>query len=212
MPQRTETTNPNKSASPNSTPPIMKTSSQSEAGTSTGVTPRAVVIGLILVVLNAYWLNHVIWRGLLHTYMSLFANTVFSLFVVIVVFHLLLKRILPRYALHKTEALVIYVMVLMVSTVGGNTNMGYLVYILAHPFWFADAENDWNQLFGGYIPQWFNVREKSVLKGFFEGDSIFLTAPPCLPLAGAVLSLVGICVCALLRANLHECCSEKAVL
>ena len=109
----------------------MKTSPQLKAGAHLGVTPRAVIIGTVLVVLNAYWLNHVIWRGLLHTYMSLFANTVFSLFVVVVLFHLLLKRILPRYALHESEALVIYVMVLMVSTVGGNTNMGYLVHILS---------------------------------------------------------------------------------
>ena len=191
----------------------MKTATQRQAGNTAGVTPRAVAIGLILVVLNAYWLNHVIWRGLLHTYMSLFANTVFTLFLIVVLFHLLLKRVLPRFALYKTEALVIYVMVLMVSTVGGNTNMGYLVYILAHPFWFADAENDWNRLFGGYIPEWFNVQDRSALKGFYEGDSIFLTAPhimnwlvPFLVWSAFVFVLyfVLICMNAVLRRQFSE--------
>ena len=143
---------------------------------SSGLTLRALCIGIILIVANSYWLNEATWAGrILHTYISLFINTVFCLFV-LVLMNFLLRRIRPQYAFHRSELLVIYVMILMVSTLSGNTNMGYLIYILAYPFWFETAENDWLQLFGGHIPQWFTVRDKEVLRDFYEGESSFFIA------------------------------------
>jgi len=51
--------------------------------------------------------------------------------------------------------------------------MSHLVGIIAHPFWFDTVENDWQNLFWKYIPDWFAVKEKDVLRDFFEGDSSF---------------------------------------
>ena len=151
----------------------MKPTHQTNTTLPNGLTLRALVLGITLMVLNAYWLNEAAWGGrTLHTYISLFVNTVFCLFV-LVLLNLLLKRALPRQALHNAEIFVIYVMLLMGSTLGGNTNMGYLIYHLAHPFWFATAENDWMRLFGGHIPDWFAVRDTNVLRGFYEGESSF---------------------------------------
>ena len=155
---------------------FMKPPHQTDTRLPNGLTLRALGIGIALMVLNAYWLNEAAWGGrTLHTYISLFVNTVFCLFV-LVLLNLLLKRALPRHALHNTEIFVIYVMLLMGSTLGGNTNMGYLIYHLAHPFWFATAENDWIRLFGGHIPDWFAVRDTNVLRGFYEGESSVFSA------------------------------------
>lgn len=67
--------------------------------------------------------------------------------------------------------LVIYVMVVMLSTISGHTMMGYLMGALAHPFWFVTPENEWSELFLGNIPSWLTVSDKNVLKGYFEGES-----------------------------------------
>ena len=153
----------------------MEYASRSDSG-SNGLTLRALCIGVVLIIANSYWLNEATWAGrILHTYISLFINTVFCLFLLVLI-NFLLRRVRPQYAFHRSELLVIYVMVLMVSTLSGNTNMGYLLYILAYPFWFETPENDWLQLFGGHIPRWFTVRDREVLRGFYEGESSFFMA------------------------------------
>ncbi len=54
--------------------------------------------------------------------------------------------------------------------------MMYLIGALAHPFWFATAENEWQSLFWQYIPNWFTVNDKLLLRDYFEGGSNFYTA------------------------------------
>ena len=135
-----------------------------------GVTFRAMVIGSILVVVNAYWLTVTSELTVsLLTFISLFFNAVFTLFV-LVVGNGLVKRAFPKHTLSAQELLVIYIMVVMVSTVGGHTLMTFLIGIIAHPFRFATAENEWAELFWRYIPSWF-VPSQSVLNGYFEGES-----------------------------------------
>ena len=62
---------------------------------STDIPLRVIVIGLVVVIVNSYWVsvnNLVI--GLVHNYMSLFSNAVFTLFVLILL-NLLLRKFLP---------------------------------------------------------------------------------------------------------------------
>ena len=143
---------------------------------TSGVTLRAVLIGLILIVANAYWLavtSEMMEPQCLLTFVSLFFNAVFCLFV-LVLFNQLIKSIIPHRSLSTQELLVIYEMVVMLSTIGGHTLMCFLVGTLAHPFWFAGPENEWASLFWRYIPRWFTP-PTSVLKDYFEGDSTFYT-------------------------------------
>ncbi|GIX06826.1 MAG: hypothetical protein KatS3mg115_1229 [Candidatus Poribacteria bacterium] len=62
-------------------------------------------------------------------------------------------------------------MVTMVSTISGHAMMAILMGTLAHPFWFANAENQYLELFGHHIPSWATVRSREVLRGYFQGDS-----------------------------------------
>ena len=143
---------------------------------TSGVSFRAVVIGSIMVVANAYWLtltSEVTWPMYLLTFVSLFFNAVFSLFL-LVLGNQLLKQFAPRRALSPQELLVIYIMVVMVSTVGGHTLMCFLVGTLAHPFTFATAENDWADLFWRHIPGWFTP-STDALDGYFGGESTLYT-------------------------------------
>lgn len=142
---------------------------------STDIPLKVVVIGLVVVIVNTYWVsvNNLI-IGLVHNYMSIFSNAVFTLFVLILL-NLLLRKFLPRHSLSPSNLLVIYVMAVMVTTVSGHTTMNKLVGTLAHPFWFDTAENDWRNLFWQYIPSWFTTNDKSVLRGFFLGESSVFT-------------------------------------
>ena len=188
----------------------MEYASRSDSGAS-GLTLRALCIGVVLIIANSYWLNEATWAGrILHTYISLFINTVFCLFLLVLI-NFLLRRVCPQYAFHRSELLVIYVMVLMVSTLSGNTNMGYLLYILAYPFWFETPENDWLQLFGGHIPRWFTVRDKEVLRGFYEGESSFFMAQYVEGWLGTLPGMVRIYFCPIRYPHLHERDTEEAV-
>ena len=152
----------------------MNNTSGFEKKSASGLTLRVLIVGLLLVIINSYWINLFIpfYGGILHSYMSLFSNTVFTLLVILLL-NPLLARIRPHFALHGSEALAIYIMLIMVSTVGGAPHLSYLAYMLPHPFWFASSENDWSNLFLGHIPDWMTVQNTQVLRGFYEGDSSF---------------------------------------
>lgn len=152
----------------------MNNAHEFETKSASGLTFRVIFIGLILVIINSYWINLFIpfYGGILHSYMSLFSNTVFTLLVILLL-NPLLARMHPHFALHGSEALAIYIMLIMVSTVGGAPHLSYLAYMLPHPFWFASSENDWSNLFLGHVPDWMTVKNPQVLRGFYEGDSSF---------------------------------------
>ena len=139
-----------------------------------GVTPRAILIGAILVIWNAYWLAYaaeLIQPQFLLNFVSLFFNAIFTLFILIAC-NSPIKWFSPHNALTTQEILVIYIMVVMVSTIGGHTMMTFLIGTLAHPYQFASSENEWADLFWRDIPWWF-VPKNDVLDGYFKGDSNF---------------------------------------
>ena len=139
---------------------------------------RAILIGLILLPINAYWITIVseLWATMIGmNATSLFFNAVFNLFFLILI-NLPLRKFLPNFAFSRTELLTIYVMLVMLSTVCGYTMMSFVIGALTHPFWFATPENEYAVLFHRYIPSWFTVSDKRALRGFFEGGESFHTA------------------------------------
>ena len=107
------------------------------------------------------------------TFVSLFFNAVLSLFVLVLI-NQLLKQLAPRRALSPQELLVIYIMVVMVSTIGGHCLICFLMATIAHPFRFATPENEWADLFWRYIPRWFTA-STDVLDNYFNGESTLYT-------------------------------------
>ena len=116
------------------------------------ITKKALIVGLILVVVNAYWVGIAseLWYAV-YTLVSPFSNAVFTLFVLLGL-NVFLRKGAPRLAFTPAELLLIYIMVTMVSTISGHAMMAILMGTLAHPFWFASPENEWAQLFLHHIP------------------------------------------------------------
>ncbi len=148
-----------------------------EKGTSS-IPARAILIGLLLIPINAYWITVVseLWATMIGmTATTLFFNAVFNLFFLTLI-NIPLRKFLPKAAFSRTELLTVYIMLVMLSTICGHTMMTFVIGTLTRPFWFATAENEYADLFHGYIPSWFTVSDKRVLRGFFEGGETFHTA------------------------------------
>ena len=135
------------------------------------ISKKAIIVGLVLVIVNAYWVGIAseLWYAV-YTLVSPFSNAVFTL-VVLLALNFVLGRISPRATFRRAELLLIYIMVTMVSTISGHAMMAILMGTLAHPFWFASAENEWAQLFLHHIPSWLTVHDPEWLAGYYEGES-----------------------------------------
>ena len=136
---------------------------------------RAILIGIILVIVNAYWIGIAseLWYALF-TLVNPFSNALFTLLVIIVI-GFLLKKISHKLQLTSAELVIIYSMVTMVSTISGHSTMMFIMGALAQPYWFASPENEWQSLFWQYIPSWFTVSDTDILNGYFTGESTFHT-------------------------------------
>ena len=143
---------------------------------SSSVGWRSIAIGLFLIPLNCYWITYIelVQYSAQPTIVSLIFTVVFNV-LVLIGFNRILKQFLPRFALSQGELLVIYVMLSVASATAGHSMMEILVSTLGHAFWFATPENDWKDLFWRYIPNWLAVSDKSVLSGYYEGDSTLHT-------------------------------------
>ena len=114
-----------------------------------------VLIGLILIPINCYWIIQMeVVRYSGHpTTISLLFNSVFCLFLLCLLNQLVLK-VLPGFSFTQSDLLSVYVMLCLSSTIAGHGFMQMLIPIITHPFWFATPENDWQALFWRYLQPW----------------------------------------------------------
>ena len=135
------------------------------------ITKKAILVGLFLVIVNAYWVGIAseLWYAV-YTLVSPFSNAVFTLALLLLI-NAGLRRYAENLAFTPAELLLIYTMVTMVSTISGHAMMAILMGGLAHPFWFASPENEWSELFLHHIPSWMTVRETEALRGYYEGGT-----------------------------------------
>ncbi len=130
---------------------------------------RAILLGLILIPLNSLWIGS---GEAVSTTVSLFYNVVFIVFV-ITMLNLFLRKWLPKIALNHGELLIIYVMLSIASAICGLDMVRVLVSMLIDSHWLATPENEWEDIFGRYIPNWVTVKDRKILQGYIEGQASF---------------------------------------
>ena len=142
-----------------------------------GVTLKSVIISLILIPVNCYWIMYteMVWWGLFPTTMSLFFNAVFFLFM-ITLLNLIIRRMKRQWALTHGELLVIYVMLCMASAIASHDHTQVLIPMIGHVFWYDTPENEWRELLHRYMPTWGTVQDKAILEGFYEGQTTLYRA------------------------------------
>ena len=141
-----------------------------------GVTLRAVILGLLLIPANSYFImaNYINHIKTLPTTLALIYNVIITLMAVILL-NFLLKRFLPRLAFKQGELLTVYVMLSISSALSGHDMMQTVVPTIPNAFWFATPENEWQQLFWRYLPSWLVLDNLSSVQEFYYGESTFYT-------------------------------------
>ncbi|MDO8684438.1 MAG: hypothetical protein Q7N50_13260 [Armatimonadota bacterium] len=151
------------------------------------ITPRAVILAIILAVLNDYWLVQLeVVRYSFATYAAPFYNVVFTLFVVTCV-NLLVRRLFPRFALSGAELLTVYVMLSITSAVCSTHMLQILVSLMGYAFHLKPLDNTWDTLFLKDVPRWLTVSDKTALENYYQGGSSLYLAQNFRPWLGPVL-------------------------
>ena len=138
------------------------------------VTTRSVIVGLILIPFNSYWILYLsyVWDSNRPTSLALLFNVLFTLIVLIAI-NEVLDRFSPKLVLSQTELLTIYVMLCQASVFAGRDMIQVLIPLISNGFWYATNENEWKQLFHSHLPTWLVVDDQKLLHGFYQGQSTF---------------------------------------
>ena len=154
----------------------MTKDSQINQNPNAGVTLRAVILGLLLIPINTYFImaNHLLFWSTLPTTLSLIYNVIITLMILTII-NFLIQRVLPNFALHQGELLVVYIILSLSSAISGHDMMQTLVPTIPYGFQYATTENEWEQLFWKYLPRWLTLDNLSRLDGFYRGGNTFYT-------------------------------------
>lgn len=166
-------------------------------------TLRAILIALILIPFNAYWIIQMerVRAGPYPTSISLFANAVFIL-AILLGLNALLRKVWPRRALRPLELLIVYSMLSVASGCAGMDFLQCLMQILGHAYHFATPENKWEVLFFRYLPTWLVVTDREALVRYHEGHSTLYLPEnygpwlkPCLAWLAFIAALLLVMLC-----------------
>ncbi len=166
----------------------LASASASLAARAPGATPRALLLGLALVVANGYWIAQMERnrQTAFPTVFSLFFNCVFIL-LLLRGLNLLLAHLVPRAALRPAEMLLIYSMVCISSAISGIDFIQTLMPLLSYSFWMAAPENRWDEVLNPRLPPWLTVQDRAILKGYYEGGGSFYAPGVAVAWIGPVL-------------------------
>lgn len=138
-------------------------------------TYRSILIGLILVIINCYWIMMSLFFGSGESgTITLMYNVVFSVLILNFANSLLLHRF-PRLFLRQSELLTVYVMLTIASVLASHFTIQVLTPIIPHAYRFATLENEWQNLFWKYIPNWLTIDNSKIFTDFYKGESTLYT-------------------------------------
>jgi len=135
------------------------------------LTKRAFITGILLSVVIAFLAQYS--TNITHSsYMAIDhmpAGGIFLFFVLVFIVNTLLKVVNPKLAFASGEMLLIYIMMLVASSV---TEMGFgsqILPIISGPMYYASPENQWNTLIFPHLKKFLIVTDANAARYFFEG-------------------------------------------
>lgn len=137
-----------------------------------GITVRAVLIGLVLIPLNAWWLaqiEYVRYSDNVST-SALFFNCV-TVLLALVGLNALLRRFLPRWVFGRCELLTIYIMLVIATALAGHDQLQILFTTITWAFRNASPENGWEKELFPHIPSHLVMNDPVALERLYSGDS-----------------------------------------
>jgi hypothetical protein len=151
---------------------------KTETSLASFVTLRSIFIAALLIVINSHWQTLMSSElDIELTDLALFCNVIAILFVLVLLNHSL-RHLAPAHSLQQRELLTIYTMLATSTALNGTDMVKCLVSLVGNGTWYATPENDWDQLFGRYLPPWLTISDRQALRGYYEGQST-LYNPTC---------------------------------
>lgn len=135
------------------------------------VTKRAFFAGIIFSILIAF-IDHYSVDVIHASYMAIDhmpAGAIFVFFVLVFLVNSLVMRIRRHWAFSPGELLLVYIMMLVASSV---TEMGLgsqILPMIAAPHYFGSAENRWDEYIFPHLKRFLVPSDKEAIKYFFEG-------------------------------------------
>jgi hypothetical protein len=151
--------------------PSLSSAAPQSATTRTGLSWRAVLLGLLLAIPNTFWITlvEVRWYTLDGTSLPLFITPIFFLFW-LALLNIVLRRFAPKKAFSQGEMLTVYIVLVMGTLMAGHDMFQNLFGSIAHADRFATPENRWKELFFPFLPSFWLVRDPEAIKGFYQGN------------------------------------------
>ncbi len=148
---------------------------------------RSLLVGCVVIFIDSYWIimAEKVLGGPFPTTLSIFANVVFILAVLVLINTLLarvarmlvgsqshlFKWIGRQLSFSSGEMLLIYSMAAIGAALSGHDLVPNLVGMMGRPWHMATPENRWMETFVPYMPQWLSVTDQTTLKSLYEGGS-----------------------------------------
>lgn len=135
-----------------------------------GVTPRVLVLMALLIPLVTYSMADLHRRGIEDpTIIALFWNVLF-LFVVLRLLNGAVRRLSSRNALARQELLALWILLSVATCPAGQDTLKTSWATMQGYAYFKSPANDWEQLFGSYVPESMTVNDLGALERLWRGD------------------------------------------
>ncbi len=135
------------------------------------LTLRSVVVGLVLVVAVVFAMvySEYVLTATSTNYSHFPIFTFLTFMVLVLVVRLILRAMGPGWEFSRSELFVILIMLMVAGLIPSNGLTGFLLVVLASPYYFADSENRWAEFLHSHIPKWMVPKDMWAMKWFFEG-------------------------------------------
>lgn len=170
-----------------------------------GFTLKAILTGVIGVIIicavepyNAYFV------GGTHLVGNHFPPASVFLFLIILLIHVGLRSLKPKYGFSTAELIVIWCMLIVVAAIPYSGLIRYLFPLIPAPTYFATPENEWNELLVRHLNDWLILKDKVAVETFYTGGQSVPWAAWTKPLIAwsafvIVMYFVMMCICVILR-------------
>ena len=149
----------------------VRASNTTDAATREGITLRAVLFGLVIVLWIAFWNTHA--EYIAHTSrmnISHFPMVLLCTYVLVVLLNQLVRWIMPRYALCQTELLVVLAMGLLGAAIPAYGLTSFFLGMISVPHYLATPENQWSEFVHPHLPDWLvPSNEGHAMQWLYEG-------------------------------------------
>ncbi|MFT5366519.1 MAG: hypothetical protein ACI8V2_001466 [Candidatus Latescibacterota bacterium] len=145
--------------------------SPSENPITPGITVRAVVLGIAIVVFINLWATYaetVVKSSRLN--LSFFQITLLAVFIVMVgLINPALKLVSRSLVFSQSELLAIVAIGMVGCVVPTSGVTGFLIGVISTPFYFATPENGWAEFYHPHLASWMVPTDLDAIRGFYEG-------------------------------------------